>query len=298
MQIITAEPDISNTLCYFGRGLLTDWHGWHGWYVLQVIPQETLRPMDQGKVAAAIRANLQGLDGAVLWHEHGPSLAIFHAKQGFNRQVFHENLSENLGVGTDSLSLLLFSVTENLEDILLVLSRHTGAGLRSKDPLDLPMPDFAHSVSHFHELIELWKRVEASKQGRKEPHLMLVDDDALTRHIIARTLKNDYALLTATNTAEAIRKHILFAPDIIFLDIQLPDHDGFAFLQHVRQHDPNCRIIMFSGNNYFENRLKAFACGAAGFIAKPFHRDAFEHYIEAWKKPASGGYFAKRTVLS
>ena len=81
----------------------------------------------------------------------------------------------------------------------------------------------------------------------------------------------------AQNVAEAVRKHILFTPDIVFLDIDLPDFDGYTFLEHIRRYDAICRVIMFSSSGRLANRLKAFAAGADGFIPKPFRRHIFDN---------------------
>ncbi len=276
MHVMTEELSIRETLRYFGRGLLTDGYSWHDWYVLVVAPHASLRDLRRGKIAASVRSQLHTHDGIVLEPECGPSCAIFHAPNGFDRESFEDTLRQNLSVTISDLAIDIFSVNTEPEEILVLLSRYLNACARTHVVVDPPLSDFD-------ALNPLWDRVKSARATRHQPHIMIVDDDALTRAIISRTLKQDYALVTAANTAEAMRKHMLFAPNIIFLDIHLPGDDGFTFLCHVRQLDPQCKIIMFSGNDYFDNRLTAFAHGACGFISKPFRRSVFEHYIDAWR---------------
>ena len=90
---------------------------------------------------------------------------------------------------------------------------------------------------------------------------------------------------TASSAAEAIEKHLLLVPDIVFLDIGLPDADGFMVLNHIHHYDPDCMVVMFSGDSFLDNRVRALSAGAGGFLPKPFNRDSFVHYIEDWHPP-------------
>lgn len=111
-------------------------------------------------------------------------------------------------------------------------------------------------------------------------HVMVVDDDALTRRLVANIFKTEYALITAANAQEAVSNYLLHAPDIVFLDIGLPDASGFDVLHQIMDCDPEAYVIMFSGNSYLDNVNLALSAGACGFVAKPFKKDKMRHYIE------------------
>ncbi len=115
---------------------------------------------------------------------------------------------------------------------------------------------------------------------RHTPYVLVVEDDPLTRRIVANAFKDNYALVTAQTAHDAVAQYLLCAPDIVFLDIGLPDVSGFAVLNQIVSLDPDAYVVMFSGNSYLDNVTKALNGGAAGFIAKPFKRDKLTHYIE------------------
>lgn len=115
---------------------------------------------------------------------------------------------------------------------------------------------------------------------RKNPMVMVVEDDALSQKLISIALKDKYALAVTPDGQGAILNYVRHAPDILFLDIGLPDIDGHAVLERLFQIDPDAHVVMFSGNGSKENILKARELGAKGFIGKPFTQDKLFWYIE------------------
>jgi DNA-binding NtrC family response regulator len=109
---------------------------------------------------------------------------------------------------------------------------------------------------------------------------MVVEDDPLTRRLVANAFKQDYALITAATAQEAVMNYLIHAPDIVFLDIGLPDANGFNVLHQIMTSDPDAYVVMFSGNSYLDNVTNALSNGAAGFISKPFKKDKMFQYIQ------------------
>lgn len=133
------------------------------------------------------------------------------------------------------------------------------------------------------EIEEIGITLEHAKKERKSrniAHVMLVEDDPLTRRIVANSIKQDYVLITAQDAYEALTNYMIFAPDIVFLDIGLPNVSGFSALQKIMETDPDAYIVMFSSNGYLDNVTKALNSGASGFITKPFRKDKMYKYIE------------------
>ncbi|OUS69381.1 two-component system response regulator [Pseudoalteromonas sp. A601] len=61
------------------------------------------------------------------------------------------------------------------------------------------------------------------------------------------------------------------SPNVIFLDIELPDTDGAEILEFLNDNYPNTHVVMCSGHNSLENVQNTWELGAKGFIAKPFN---------------------------
>lgn len=284
MQIIDTQDKVTNFLRDFSHSLLTDSACWKDWYALTLTATPTLTGNYQSKVAALTRALLNGDDGSILCLEDS-ILAIFHKKDGFAVADFAAQLYTHQTLDMPPLSIHVMLVDENYRELFSVLNRH----ISTTDPSPIKQAAGYEAlktlIPHIDNLLKAWVTTSKNRPLTRTPHLMIVDDDPLTRHIISNSLKGDYPLITAQNAAEAIEKHLLFTPNIIFLDINLPDCDGFTLLNYMQQYDPQCRVIMFSGNSYIENRLKAFATGASGFAAKPFNRGTFEHYLSDWVPP-------------
>lgn len=115
---------------------------------------------------------------------------------------------------------------------------------------------------------------------RRDALVMVVEDDQLSQRMISIALKDKYALAVVPDGQGAIYNYIRHAPDILFLDIGLPDLDGHDVLRRLFSIDPDAYVVMFSGNGNKENVLKAREQGAKGFIGKPFTQDKLLWYIE------------------
>lgn len=131
-------------------------------------------------------------------------------------------------------------------------------------------------------LAEVFENIRQNRQARSPIHVLLVEDDAVTRKLVAGVLKDQFAIITAETAEEAMTNYLLHAPDIVFLDINLPDTDGFAVLKQVISLDKEAYVVMFSGNSYLDNVVQALNLGASGFVAKPFKRERLHHYINSY----------------
>lgn len=143
--------------------------------------------------------------------------------------------------------------------------------------------ELSESIENLGEVDSLkavFAETKSIRKARQPQFVMIVEDDLLTRRLVANSFKENYALVTAHNAQEAILHYLMHAPDIVFLDIGLPDANGFAVLKKIIAFDPDAYVVMFSSNSYLDNVTKALAAGASGFIAKPFKREKMRHYIE------------------
>lgn len=118
------------------------------------------------------------------------------------------------------------------------------------------------------------------RMRRDEVDILIVEDDSLSRMMVKNVLMSDFNVHIAQTGAEAIPAYLEIAPDIVFLDIGLPDISGHDILHAMLQLDKEAYIIMFSGRRDQDNVLGALNAGAAGFVGKPFTRGKLYQYIE------------------
>ncbi len=121
--------------------------------------------------------------------------------------------------------------------------------------------------------------LQRRRADRRDPVVLVVEDDQLSRTLVSNTIRQSYQTVCAINGEEGLNEFLEHAPDVVFLDIGLPDINGHEVLECLFQLDPNVYVIMFSGRKDKENIMRALRAGAQGFIGKPFTRDKLFEYI-------------------
>ena len=132
-------------------------------------------------------------------------------------------------------------------------------------------------------------RALAERNARSPLRVMIVEDDIMTRKLVSSQLKAEHVIITAVNASEALRNYMIYAPDIVFLDINLPMFSGLDILPRIRNIDPQANVVMFSGNATLDNICLALNRGARGFLPKPFRKDRLMHYMVNLGEPTVGG---------
>ncbi len=100
--------------------------------------------------------------------------------------------------------------------------------------------------------------------------ILVVEDDTPVRNLITTTLKtHDYKYLTAKDGASAIMEASSYNPDIILLDLGLPDMDGIEVIKKIRTWS-NSPIIVISARSEDGDKIEALDCGADDYLTKPF----------------------------
>jgi len=102
------------------------------------------------------------------------------------------------------------------------------------------------------------------------PLILIVEDDNHIKNLISTTLKvNKYNFLIASSGNEAIMLAVSHKPDIILLDLGLPDMDGVEIIKNVREWS-NIPIIVISARSEDTDKIDALDFGADDYITKPF----------------------------
>ena len=100
--------------------------------------------------------------------------------------------------------------------------------------------------------------------------VLVVEDDQSIRNLLETTLKShNYKFYTAPDGASAIREASTHNPDVIFLDLGLPDMDGVEIIRKVRSWS-NVPIIVISARTDDDDKLAALDAGADDYLTKPF----------------------------
>ena len=100
--------------------------------------------------------------------------------------------------------------------------------------------------------------------------ILVVEDDSPIRNLIATTLKtHDYKYLLAQNGEEAIIQASTHDPDVVFLDLGLPDMGGVEIIKKIREWS-NMPIIVISARSEDEDKIEALDAGADDYLTKPF----------------------------
>ncbi|MDE6926444.1 MAG: response regulator [Acetatifactor sp.] len=114
-------------------------------------------------------------------------------------------------------------------------------------------------------------------------NILVCDDAAFMRMMIKDILtKNGYNVAgEAENGAKAVEKYKELTPDLVLMDITMPEMDGIQALKEIRKLDANSKIIMCSAMGQQAMVIEAIQNGAKDFIVKPFQA---ERVLEAVKK--------------
>lgn len=114
-------------------------------------------------------------------------------------------------------------------------------------------------------------------------NILICDDAAFMRMMIKDILtKNGYNIVgEAENGAKAVEKYAELKPDLVLMDITMPEMDGIEALKKIKAADANASIIMCSAMGQQAMVIESIQSGAKDFIVKPFQA---ERVLEAVKK--------------
>ena len=113
--------------------------------------------------------------------------------------------------------------------------------------------------------------------------ILIVDDAAFMRMMIKDILtKNDYEVVgEAENGLKAVEKYKELGPDLVLMDITMPELDGIQAVKQIKEFDPDAKVVMCSAMGQQAMVIESIQAGAKDFIVKPFQA---ERVIEAIQK--------------
>ena len=113
--------------------------------------------------------------------------------------------------------------------------------------------------------------------------ILVVDDDDLCITLITDILESEYTLIAATDGNEAVQKFESEAPDLILLDVNMPEMSGLEVCKIIREKDfqNNTAIVFVSGDDSAEECIKGYEVGGDDYIKKSFQANEFKNKIAA-----------------
>jgi DNA-binding NtrC family response regulator len=113
-----------------------------------------------------------------------------------------------------------------------------------------------------------------------KPAILVVDDEQVVRDSLSKWFREDgYAVDSAENAAEALRKMQGLRWDIILLDIKMPGMDGMELQQRIKEIDPGVTIVFITAHATVDTAVKALKAGAYDYVTKPVDPDYLSHLI-------------------
>lgn len=122
---------------------------------------------------------------------------------------------------------------------------------------------------------------DGARSGRASK-VLLVEDDAVIRWMVQKALEGECEISSADTANKAFTLYTAQNPDIVLLDIGLPDNNGKAVLEWIMRNDPAACVVMLSGRGNIDNIAGCMETGAKGFISKPFVKQDLMHYIRKY----------------
>ncbi len=111
--------------------------------------------------------------------------------------------------------------------------------------------------------------------------ILVIDDDRSIRETLELYLTEEgYEVVTAATGTEGLNRFVETSPDVVILDIRLPDVDGFTVLEDLREDEENVKVIMITAHHDMDSTITAMKGGAFDYIHKPVNVDELDMAIK------------------
>ena len=123
----------------------------------------------------------------------------------------------------------------------------------------------------------------------KRKRILIIDDEqSLLESLEMFLSESGYQVESAPTAREGMERITSFNPDVIILDIRLPDRDGFSVLEELKRHKDGKPVIMITAFHDMETTIRTVKLGAFEYIPKPIDVDELERAVRKAVKLSSG----------
>lgn len=171
----------------------------------------------------------------------------------------------------DNYSLMKAEIEKNIphHSCRIMLRKMSAIGLKQ---IQIDLTSQSQSV-------DLVDKMFHERSSRKENILMIADDDAFVRKTMSTLLIPFGETIQVASANDVLRSYLEHNPDILLLDIHMPEKSGLEIIPSIMEVDPDAYIIVLSADSQKDNVLKALELGAAGFLSKPAAKERVQEYL-------------------
>jgi len=240
---------------------------------------ENIRQSSRRIASILMDSELQGLEGNLFIFEDSDVIALFRKDAGFSGRAIEKLRQDFTACGMGDL----FSFTEMQEQLAFLVKQarekqeSAKAFYHRRRAVEAAETIFASKVPD----PELTRAIMKRRYGRAKKCALIIEDDVVARSMVALALRESCEVIQAKDAKSGIVAYIDKAPDVVFLDIHLPDHSGHEVLKCLKVLEPQAHVVMLSGDSVSDNVLSAKGLGAGGFVRKPFTKEILLHYVNS-----------------
>src|SRR6266702_1611359 len=141
--------------------------------------------------------------------------------------------------------------------------------------------------------------MSSARDGAGEARLLVVDDEETILELLSGSLRfAGFEVMTAASGAEALRAASVSRPDLVLLDVMMPDGDGFDVLRMMRSSGADVPVIFLTARDAVGERVAGLALGGDDYVTKPFSLDEVLERIRAVLRRAGRAAPATRLRVS
>ena len=250
--------------------------------------------------------------------EAGPSVAEF-AAQARRLSELEALLDQQMALGGQRIDVISLAIEQAEQDIGAALAGFSQrlsqgalpdvvevrdacgldremAGLR-RDRVQPPLRAVAESMQPLKRWVAEFRqqcaphlesaRAMSAMADRVAPTVLMVDDDKFQHKMVAKLLEaENYHLVFATSGAEALKLLGKSRPDLILMDVQMPEMDGIELTRRLKAVPrlADVPVIMITGKSAGNVVVDSLKAGAADFVVKPFDRDTLIAKVARWSR--------------
>jgi len=229
------------------------------------------KPADWPQRTTEVIEKCLGSDGRVFFYENGDVTILVRTATQKHFTRFVGLLTARLATAPLHGLAFLYELPADGE---IVANLFTGTEKLRMEPVNtVGGRTEGVNVAKDHLNRNLSRTISLRRERRTVPEILLVEDDVFLQRLVSNLFVKNFRVTVARSGADALDLYIQSAPDIVFLNIGLPDISGFEVLVSILELDPDAYIVVLSGQGNRDNVLRSIDLGAKSFVGKPFTSD-------------------------